>query len=894
MRARRESRMRAFAAKLRGLVHGPSDDQVDDEIREHLTLLTERFVAQGMSSEEAARAARRQFGNITVLQEDRRHMQTFPSVEAWWHDLRYALRFAWRDRVVTVVSVVTLGLGIGAATAIFSVIYNVLLAPFPEIGAERMVFARIQNPQQGQESGRQGYTATEILEFTEHSRSFDGIIAATGEGVRYRHGGGTEQLRGALVTPGTFEFFGMPALHGRVMQPGDYEPGAPPVFMMRHKTWMTRFNGDLSLLNKAFVLNGTGRTMVGIMPPRFAWYGADLWIPAQLQPEAKTGFADAPPRWFMLGRLKPGESTQQAEADLAVIASGLARSHPQIYPPRFTVQVRTRLDAVLSRYAPFESTLHTVLAAVGLLLLIACSNVAHLMLARATAREKEFTLRTVLGAGRMRLVRLLMVESLVLATAGAMLGLLVASGGLKLLVAAVPPNLIPAQAVIELNAPVLTFTLCVAVLTTLIFGLVPALHASRRDVNDPLRDSGKGVSGGFRGRWLRDTLVVMEVALSLTLLIGAGLVMRSFVALRQEHLGVQADHVFQTSLALPADAYTPAEQVSRFFQPLLARVKALPGVVDAAASSTLPPYRDGQTKIAIAGKTHGEEWLTLFQHVSEEYFRVLRIEFKRGRPFSEAEIDGARRVAVVNETFGRRYLPNDDPVGRRVRLARRGTAEGPEHDAWFDIVGVVADVRNGGLQVATEPEVWLPYTLIGSAPDALMVRTSQDPGTIANAVRQAVWSTDSGVALVNPGTLNDLISEQLYTAPRFGFLVMTMFGCIGLILVTVGVYSVLAYSTTQRTHEIGIRMALGAERSAVVGMVVRAGLRLVVAGIALGIGVSLLLVRFIETQLAGMTPYDPATLAATTALLTITGAIACWIPARRAARVDPLVALRYE
>ena len=323
------------------------------------------------------------------MQEDRRALQTLPSIEAWWHDLRYALRVLWKERGFAVVSIVTLGLGIGAATAIFSVIYNVLLAPFPEKGAERMVFARIQNVQQGQQGGRQGYTATEFLEFAENSHSFDGIIAATGEGVRYRHGEGTEQLQGALVTPGTFEFFGMPALHGRVMQPGDYEPGAPPVFVMRHKTWMTRFNGDLSLLDKTFVLNGTGRTLVGIMPPRFAWYGADLWIPEKLRPEAKTGFADAPPKWFMLGRLKPGLSTQQAEADLTVIASRLAKSYPQNYPAHFTVQVGTRLDAVVSRFAPWKATLYTVLAAVGLLLLIACSNVAQPDARAGDARERR-------------------------------------------------------------------------------------------------------------------------------------------------------------------------------------------------------------------------------------------------------------------------------------------------------------------------------------------------------------------------------------------------------------------------------------------------------------------------------------------------------------------------
>ncbi len=290
MRARRESRFRAFASKLRGVLgRQRRDDGFDDEIQEHVRLLADRFVAQGMSREEAFVAARRQFGNTTLLREDRRDMQTFPSIEAWWYDLRYARRVLWKERGFAAVSVVTLGLGIGAATAIFSVIYNVLLAPFPEKGADRMVFARIQNVQQGQPGGRQGYTATEVLEFAEHSHSFDGIVAASGQTVRYRREEGTEQLLGAFVTPGTFEFFGMSALHGRVMQAADYESGAPAVFVMRHKTWMTRFNGDPSLLGQTFVLNGIGRTLIGIMPPRFAWYGADLWIPETLRPDAKVG-----------------------------------------------------------------------------------------------------------------------------------------------------------------------------------------------------------------------------------------------------------------------------------------------------------------------------------------------------------------------------------------------------------------------------------------------------------------------------------------------------------------------------------------------------------------------------------------------------------------------------
>jgi putative ABC transport system permease protein len=889
MSSRRESRLRAFGAKLRGFLSKyRHDDDFDDEIRQHLDLLTEKFVKLGMSREEAAVAARRQFGNTTLLQEDRRDLQTLTSVEALCLDLRYAVRTLWRNGAFSVVSIATLGLGIGAATAIFSVIDNVLLTPFPYKDARHIVFPRIHGAQQGQDDGRQGYTATEVLEFAENNHVFDGTTAANEDLILYKHGGGTEQFDGVDVTPGTFEFFGMSALHGRVLQPNDYEPGAPPVFVLRYKTWRERFNGDLSILNTTLVLNGTARTLVGIMPPRFGWYDADVFIPEKLTRDATGGSF---PSWFLVGRLKPGVSQQQAEADLMVIAKRLAKPYPRSYPAEFSVLVRQIGDTVIGR---FEATLYTVLAAVGLLLVIACSNVANLMLARATTREKEFALRAALGAGRRRLVRLLMVESLVLAIAGAMLGIFVAWGGLKFLVATMPQDLIPTESVIELNAPVLAFTLCVAVLTALTFGLAPALQSSRRDLNDSLRDSGKGVSGGFRGRWLRDTVVVVEVALSLTLLIGAGLLMRSFVALRAVNLGLRADHVFQTGLVLPAERYKTAQQVTKFVRPLLARLKALPGVVDAAESSALPPLNYNETNVDIAGKTHQEEWPTSFQQVSEEYFRVLRIEFKQGRCFSEAEINDARRVAVVNETFVRRYLPNEKPIGQRMRLESLETTPDPAPDASFEIIGVVGDLTNRGLQTPIEPEVWVPYTIGTPGPQVVMVRTSQDPGTMTHAVRQEVWATDSGVALAFTGTLDDRINQRLYAGPRFGSLLMTIFGCTGLILVTVGVYSVLAYSTTRKTHEIGIRMALGAERGDVLGMVVRSGLRLVVVGIAIGVAISMALGRVIGTQLVGVSVYDPETLAATTLLLTITAAIACWIPARRAARVDPMVALRYH
>jgi putative ABC transport system permease protein len=323
-------------------------------------------------------------------------------------------------------------------------------------------------------------------------------------------------------------------------------------------------------------------------------------------------------------------------------------------------------------------------------------------------------------------------------------------------------------------------------------------------------------------------------------------------------------------------------------------LKALPGVVDAAESSALPPSNYAETNIEITGKTHQEEWPASFQQVSEEYFRVLRIEFKQGRGFSEADVNDARKVAVVNETFLRKYLPNVNPVGQHVRLVSLATMADPVHDPSFEIIGVVGDVTNRGLQAPIEPEVWVPYSVTGSGAQVVIVRTLQDPGTMMHAVRQEVWDTDSGVALAFTSTLEDRISERLYAGPRFGYLLMTIFGCIGLVLVTVGVYSVLAYSVTRRTQEIGIRMALGAERGDVLGMVVRNGLRLVVVGMAIGITISMTLGRVIGTQLVGVSVYDPETLAATTLLLTMTAAIACWIPARRAAHVDPMVALRYQ
>jgi putative ABC transport system permease protein len=895
------SRLCSFAARVLGLFASRKrDSDFDQEVQAHLQLLADRFVAQGMSQEDAAAAARRQFGNATQLQEERRGLRTLVSLEDLGRDLRYALRSLGRSRAFAAVAIVTLGLGIGASTAIFSVIDNVLLEPFLYKDAGRIVFPQIHGTAQAPGEGRQGYSSDELLEIARNNHVFESVIGTSDDPVVYKHGEGVEYLYGAGLTPGAFEFFGMPALYGRVLEPADYRPGAPPVFVMRYKTWKARFNGDPEVLNKTFVLNGKARTLVGIMPPRFGWYDADFYIPKVARPGVSAGSAAPPPEWFLLGRLKQGVSRAQAAADLTVIARHLAKIYPHDYPAHFRVLIKHIGDSVVGS---FESPLYTVLAAVGLLLLIGCANVANLVLARATAREKEFALRAVFGAGRARLVRLLLVENLVLATGGAALGLLIAWGGLKLIVATMPPTLIPSESVIGLNAPVMAFTVVLAALTALIFGLAPALQMTRRDLNDPLRQTGRGVIGGFRAGRMRHTLVVLEVAVSLTLLIGAGLMMRSFVALEEVNLGVRADHVFVTELLLPPNRYKTPAQISRFFQPLLARVKALPGVADATESSTLPPYGGGDSKIEMSGKSSVETWHAQVQSVSEGYFRVLRIPFKVGRAFSETEINQARKVAVVNQTFVSRYLHGADPIGRRVKLTGLESLEDPAREAWFEVVGVVADVANqgppqygrAGLRAPVEPELWVPYTVTGSGLQFLFVRSEQTPIALTHDVQQAVWATDSGVALVGSAALEDVIEQVLYGGPRFALVLMIIFGCVGLILVTVGVYSVLAYATAQKTHEIGIRMALGAERADVLRLVIGTGLRLVGAGVAIGLIVSQLLMRVIQAELwRGVKPYDPLTSAAMALLLLATGVLACWVPARRAARVDPMVALRYE
>jgi putative ABC transport system permease protein len=625
------------------------------------------------------------------------------------------------------------------------------------------------------------------------------------------------------------------------------------------------------------------------MPQRFFKLGADLYRPVVLD---RADPVQSRQYFRLQARLRPGVSLEQAEAEVALVAQRIAKLYPDNYPKTFTVKVLRWADSIVGQ---FKTTLYTLAAAVALLLLIACSNVANMLLARAAAREKEMAVRASLGASRAKLVRQLLVESLLLALSGAALGCVFAHFGIKVIVAAMPEGLIPREAVIQLNLPVLFFSLAAAVLTAVVFGLVPALQGARTDLVEPLRDSGKGTSGGFRRRRLSSALVVAEVALSLVLLAGAGLLMRSFVNLTTADLGLDPEHVLFARVPLPKGPYDTREGKQQFFDQLVARVKALPGVVAVSTGSTLPPYGGLTSEIEVAATTHEEKWQSFLQLVGDGYFATLRLKLRQGRLLSEDDVAHARRVVVVNRTFVEKYLGAGEPLGRTVRFKLLETVQpGAIENAVFEIVGVVADAKNRGIQEPPDPEAFLPYTVTGAFQRTLLVRTSGPPAAMAETVRREVWSVDRGVAVTMTGAVTDYLRRFSYAEPRLGLVVLGVFASLGMILVAIGVYSVIAYTVARQTHEIGIRMALGAERAHVLRMVLGMGSRLVGLGLAIGLVASLAATRVLSSQLWGVAPHDPLTLIAVIGVVAAAGAGACLFPARRATRVDPMTALRYE
>ncbi|HTM90663.1 MAG TPA: ABC transporter permease [Terriglobales bacterium] len=804
-------------------------------------------------------------------------------------DFRYALRGFRKERTFALLAIFALALGIGATTVIYSVIDSVLLHPFPYASADRLVNLYVRDVDRPPEDyGQTDNRTAEFLELLKQMNLFEGVMGDAGADVFYTVGGRTRLANGHYETPNTFEFLGVKPLLGRPITSDDARPGAPPVFAMSARMWRKEFNSDPKILGATFTLNGERRTLVAVMPPRFLLGDADMWLPYNV----RAGDATTQQMWWWtLGRMKPGVTLAQVAAQWEIVARRLATVYPHDYPKQFTTSAHTLLDEVIRQ---FRSVIYMLAAAVAMLLLIACSNVANLLLARATARQKEIAIRASVGASRGRIVRQLLVESFALALAACAIGCLFAYVGLGLVIKVIPPDTIPAETAVVMSGGALGFALLVAAATTLLCGLAPALYAVRGDLQSRLKDSSRGAATELRRGKLRSALVVGEVALSIILLVGAGLMLRTLLAIEHVNLGMNPRNVLVVSTPLPEARYKTPQQRSVFFQELRRRVSTLPGVVSVTQSLGRPPFGGPRSDVTIPGRPHSAPWRTMVELCSEGYFRTLQIPLLRGRLLSESDVATGRRVAVINQSLARDYFGKQDPVGHSIKFNALDEQPDLPHNAYFEIIGVVGDAKNRGLQDSTMPQAFVPYTAINSLSGEILVRTAVDPLSILPSVENQIWSVDPNVATSDTGSLESILQRNTYSKPEFGMILLSIFAGLGLVLVAVGVFSVMSYSVSLRTHEIGIRMALGAERGAILRMVLFHGLGLIAVGVAAGEAGSAFLTRFISGQLWGVSARDPITFALVVAVLLAVGVAACLVPAKRATGVDPLIALRYE
>jgi len=809
-------------------------------------------------------------------------------------DLRYGLRTLWKNRRFAAVAILALALGIGATAVMFSVIDGVLIEPFPFRNTDRFVTFFVHDVTRPEGSGRLGLSVPEFTDFREQNHVFEDVFGFEDVDILYTSKGATDFFSGCWVTGNISDSLGMKPVLGRPLGPQDATPGAPPVFAMTDELWAKRFNRDPRILGTVMTLNGTPRTLVEIMPPRYVLNGCDIWIPIYV------GHADITnsdtgnyPLYLMTSEhLKRGVSLKAAAADVDQVVRRLAEVYPKDFPKQFTVQVITVANYVVGN---FKGMLFALMGAVLMLLLIACSNIANLLLAQATAREKEIAIRTSLGASRGRLIRQLLVESFLLSAGGCILGCVFAYFGLKELVARLPAGVFTPSISITLNFRVLLFAAGVAILTTLLCGLAPAIHAVHGALQSHLSGTGRGMSAGSRHGRLRAGLVISEVALSILLLVGAGLLMRSLMALQHVELGFNPSNILYASLAMPNAHYNTSEEKKHFLQQILARVKTLPGVTAATVTLGLAPFGFPGGEVTVPGKTHSQAWQSELDLCDEDYFKTLGLPLMKGRLISEADVDSGMRVVVINQALARSYFKDEDPIGKTIKFNLLDRVPDAPHDAYFEIVGVVADMRNQGLREKTMPQAFMPYSVTGVGTGrSIMVRTAVAPLSLLPDIRRKIWEVDPNVAFSESGTIESYLQQYGYALPEFSLIALGTFAVIGLVLVIVGVFSVMAYSVSLQTHEIGVRMALGAQQRNILLMVVARGTKLIAAGVVIGLLASIGLTRFLASQIWGVSPTDPWTFGAVTALILVVGLAACALPARFATRVDPMVALRYE
>jgi predicted permease len=881
----------------------PPDD-LAEEIRSHLAMEEQENLESGMRPDEAHYAALRRFGNVTLAQERSREMWGWNSIETLLQDLRYGLRQLRRSPGFTIVAVLTLALGIGANTAIFSVVDAVLVRPLPFRNPAQLVWLRETQAMMGDFP----ITGPDYLDWQAQAQTLEGAsLFDWGESFNVSVAGEPEPAYVVRTQANFFSLLGVEPLVGRTFLKGEDQPGRNHVAILSYGFWQRQFGGARDAVGKDLELNGEGYSVVGVTPVWFRSVAqADIWVPIDMSPSSLGPRGQH--QYRAIGRLKRGVQVAAARAELGTIARRLEKQYPDSNSKVGAAVFSLKEELVGSS----QAQLLILLAAVGLVLLIACVNVANLSIVRATGRQREIALRGALGAGRGRIIRQLLTESVLLSLLGTGFGLVLGWGCLRLLTTAqtIP---IPTVNPISLNGAVLAFTLGIGLLVGVLVGLAPALEVSQDQLNEELKATAQAVlSPSRRRRMLSDALVAGEIAISLALLIGAGLLLRSFAKLRQVQIGVHPEGVLTAQILLPPKRYATPEQARAFFDHLLEDLKSAPGIEAAAIGSHLPLGGGGNGAVSIEGNENPafERILVEINAVTPEYFRAFGIPFLKGRNITQEDlrdtagslpkivamiqsgkmhpVNDIRLVAVINETMARRFWPNQDPIGKVFRIYYRLFP--------VTVIGIVGNVKEWGVRDPVVPQAYYPATIELQPPlGALSVIVKGTVGTaeLAATVRKKVRTLDKTLALFNVRTMPEIISETMSDTSYQSFL-LSSFALLALLLTAVGVYGVMAYAVTQRTHEIGIRMALGAHPREILGLVMRRGVQIILAGVTIGIAGALALTRFLASLLFGIQPRDAFTFAVVAALLAVVALLASYIPARRATKVDPMVALRYE
>lgn len=868
--------------RLRSLLHRRSvERELDEELQYHLDRQVDEGLTDGLAPEEARYAALRALGAVTQNKEECRDMRGVDWIDNLLQDLRYGARTLRKNPAFSIVAALALALGIGTNTAMFSVAYGILLRPLPYADADRLAAVYMNYGPRDNVFGTM--CIRDYLMWKENNRAFEEPALFRTQRMDI---GGTEgvpeQVQGASVTAGFFSTLGVSPLIGRTFAAGEDQPTAGSLAVLSEPIWRRRFGGSSAVLGQTILVNGASSTVIGVMPGVFQLprRETEVWTNLLLHPPTRYG------PWFYRGvaRLKPGVTLEQAQAEMNNIGLRMVQENP--YYQRVTLPVLSLRDALVG--TTVKPAILVLAGAVGLVLLIAVVNVANLMLARATVREREMALRLSLGAGRGRLVRQLLTESVLLAAMGGMAGLLLAWGSIQLIRVWNPGNL-PLIDSVRLDWTALGFMVFVSTVTGVLFGLAPALASARADLNSTIKEGGRSGSASRGLGRARATLVVSEIAISLMLIVGAGLLLRSFMNLQRVSGGFSTPpQRILTILISPGDRkYNNTPAGVAFYDEVLRRVRSVPGVELAGISDSLPPDREGDAdsfqiegQVLAAGEMNP---VVSAVTASPDFFPALRIPLVKGRYFTDHDQQGSAPVAIVSEGFARRFFPGQEVIGKRIRQGR----------PWMEIVGVVGNVKYRGLTFNTDPAYYMPFGQAYGNRMYLVVRSSGDAAHLAETLRREIQTIDAGVTLAQIGTMEQALDLSV-SRPRFHTMLLSLFAGIALLLAAVGIYGLIAYWVAQRTHEIGVRMALGAAPADVMRMVLRQGVSLAGVGIVIGLGGALALTRLLETMLFGVGVTDALTFGAAPLGILLVVLLAIFVPAFRATQISPVVALRYE